>query len=172
MRRKRGPGISDSEKSEIWRRWQIGMSLSEIGRVIGRSHAQVHRVVSASGGVMPPPRRRSRLALSWAEREEISRGIVAGHSMRTIAAILKRAPSTVSREIARHGGRETYRANTADETAWDYARRPKGPRNNKSSQLVANVPLQGGAGRRADHEYSTSSVDRVRFEVVRSIAFV
>ncbi len=125
MRRKRGPGISASEKSEIWRRWRMGMSLAEIGRVIGRNPAQVHRLVASSGGMMPPPRRRSRLALGWAEREEISRGLAAGHSMRTIAANLTRAPSTVSREIARHGGRETYRANTADETAWDSARRPK-----------------------------------------------
>ena len=152
MRRKRGPGISASEKSEIWRRWQIGTSLSEIGRVIGRSHAQVHRVVSASGGVMPPPRRRSRLALSWAEREEISRGIVAGHSMRTIAAILKRAPSTVSREIARHGGRETYRANTADETAWDYARRPK------RCRLAANRRLQRTVAEKLGQAWSPEQI--------------
>ena len=81
--------------------------------------------LSRTGGIRPAPKKRSRLALTLAEREEISRGIAAGHSMRAIAAQLGRAPSTISREINRNGGRRRYRANQADEAAWERAHRPK-----------------------------------------------
>jgi IS30 family transposase len=82
-------------------------------------------MLSRTGGIRPAPKQRSRLSLTLSEREEISRGIAAGHSMRTIAAQLGRAPSTVSREIQRNGGRRRYRANQADEAAWQRAHRPK-----------------------------------------------
>jgi IS30 family transposase len=119
------PGLSTSQKAELWRRWKSGQSLSDIGRALGKHAASIHCVVSSQGGFFPPTRRRSQLALSVAEREEISRGIAAGDSMRGIAAALQRAPSTVSREIRRNGGRRRYRASAADESAWGRARRPK-----------------------------------------------
>ena len=118
-------GFSDFEQAEIWRGWKSGRTLRSIGRSLGWSDMHVRNLVSASGGFAPPPRRRSSRVLSRSEREEISRGIAAGDSMRTIAAALERAPSTVSREIARHGGRDAYRADAADSSAWAFARRPK-----------------------------------------------
>ncbi len=124
MARIRSDGFSDFEKAEIWRGWKNGKTLRSIGRALGRRSSHVRVLVAASGGIVPPPRRRSPWVLSRTEREEISRGIAAGHSMRTIASALKRAPSTVSREITRHGGRETYRADAADKAAWTSARRP------------------------------------------------
>ena len=148
MIRMRRSGLTASEKSEVWERWKIGKSLAEIGRALGRSSGLVYKMVSAHGGIAPLPRRRSRWALSWAEREEISRGIAAGDSMRTIAAVLERPASTVSREIARHGGRETYRAHTADETAWDSARRPK------RCRLAVHRRLQRSVAKKLSLEWS------------------
>ncbi len=121
----RRPGFSDFEKAEIWRCWKSGKTFNNIGRVLGRAGPHVRSLVAANGGIVPAPRRRSVRVLSRVEREEISRGVAAGDSMRSIATALKRAPSTVSREIARHGGREAYRADAADKSAWAYARRPK-----------------------------------------------
>ena len=117
--------MSASQKAEVWRRWKNGQSHSDIGRALGKHPASIHGVVAANGGIVPLPRRRSRRALGWEERAEVSRGIAAGDSMRVIAAGIERAPSTVSREIARNGGRDKYRANVADEAAWGRARRPK-----------------------------------------------
>ncbi len=125
MARIRRSGFSEFEKAEIWRGWKSGKTFRSIGRGLGRRSSHVRMLVAANGGFIPPPRRRSTLVLSRVEREEISRGIAAGHSMRTIATALKRAPSTVSREIARHGGREAYRANAADRAAWKLSRRAK-----------------------------------------------
>jgi len=109
----------------MWSRWKAGQSLSEIGRALGKERASIHRMVATTGGYVPADRRRSLRVLSLAEREEISRGLAEGVSLRTIAARSRRAPSTISREIARHGGRHRYRAIGADERAWQYARRPK-----------------------------------------------
>ncbi len=125
MARIRRPGFSDFEKAEIWRGWKSGKTLRSIGRGLGRRSSHVRMLVAANGGFIPAARRRSTLVLSRVEREEISRGIAAGHSMRTIATSLTRAPSTVSREVARHGGREAYRADAADRAAWNCARRAK-----------------------------------------------
>ena len=119
------PGLSVSQKTELWQRWKDGQSLSDIGRALAKHPGSIHGVISSNGGIVPPARRRSRLALSLFEREEISRGIAAGDSMREIAIAIGRAPSTVSREVARHGGRKRYRASEADQVAWDRARRPK-----------------------------------------------
>ena len=118
MVRTRGSGLSDFERAEIWRGWKSGKTLKNIGRSLGRSGQHVRVLVAASGGFVPPSRCRSSRVLSRREREYISRGIAAGDSMRTIAAALERSPSTVSREIARHGGREVYRADAADRAAW------------------------------------------------------
>jgi IS30 family transposase len=116
---------TESQKAQMWSRWQQGESLHDIARLFDRFHTSVRGILAESGGIRPSPRRRSSRVLSSAEREKISRGVVAGHSIRSIAASLKRAPSTVSREIRRNEGRDGYRASHADQAAWDRARRPK-----------------------------------------------
>lgn len=118
------PGLSAAQKAELWQRWKQGQSLSEIGRALGKHAGSIHGVVSSNGGFIPTVRRRSRWALTLAEREEISRGVAIKRSIRQIAAQLGRAPSTVSRELTRHGGTHTYRAAEADARAWERARRP------------------------------------------------
>ena len=117
--------ITDSEMALIWDRWEKGDSINAIARDLGRYHSAVQGAMSRTGGIRPAPRRRSCLALTLAEREEISRGVIVGHSIRAIASQLGRAPSTVSREIKRNGGRRRYRANKADEAARVRALRPK-----------------------------------------------
>jgi len=116
---------TESQKAQMWSRWQQGESLHDIARLFDRFHTSVRGILAESGGIRPSPRRRSSRVLSSAEREEISRGVVAGHSIGSIAASLKRGPSTVSREIRRNEGRDGYRASHADQAAWDRARRPK-----------------------------------------------
>jgi len=117
--------FTEPEMEEVWDRWEKGESLNSIARSLERGHSAVQGMLSRTGGIRPAPKRRSRLALTLAEREEISRGIAAGYSIRAIAAELGRAPSTVSREIRRNSGRRRYRANQADETAWQRAQRAK-----------------------------------------------
>ena len=119
------PGLSAAQKADLWQRWKQGQSLSEIGRALGKHAGSIHGVLSSNGGFIPPVRRRSRWALTLAEREEISRGMATDASIRQIAATLGRAPSTVSREIRRHGGAHMYRAAEADTQAWTHSRRPK-----------------------------------------------
>ncbi len=116
---------TESQKALMWERWQKGESLQQIAQLFDRNHSSIQGILAATGGIRPAPRRRSRLALTLAEREEISRAVVAGHSMRSIAAQLGRAPSTISREIKRNGGQACYRASRADQSAWDRGRRPK-----------------------------------------------
>jgi len=113
------------QKAEMWDRWQRGESLTSIGRGFDRPSSSIFGQLSPSGGIRPPPRRRSRLALTLPEREEISRGVVSDLSLRTIASQLGRSPSTISREINRNGGLKCYRASQADQAAWDRAHRPK-----------------------------------------------
>jgi len=125
MRERRRRGLSARERAELWRRWKQGQSLSEIGRALGKAPGSVHGFLSSSGGIAPVARRRSNRVLSVRDREEISRGLCAGASLRSIAADLGRAPSTVSREVSRNGGRHRYRAGAADARAWDAAHRPK-----------------------------------------------
>src|ERR1700675_3882611 len=114
-------GLSAQQKAELWSRWKAGQSLKEIGRALCKDHVVVHFVLARHGGIAPPARRRSRRALTLAEREDISRGIASGCSMRVIAQHLSRSCSTVSREVARHGGRAPYRASEADRQAWESA---------------------------------------------------
>jgi len=116
---------TETDKAEMWDRWQKGESLNSIARHFGRSHSSIQGILARTGGIRPPQRCRSRRALTLPEREDISRGVVAGQSLRWIAASLGRAPSTVSREINRNGGRRQYRACKADQAAWDRAHRPK-----------------------------------------------
>ena len=125
MVRRRGPRLTLAEKTERWRRWRQGESLNAIGRALGRIAHVVRYEVARTGGVPPPVRHRARLALTLAEREVISRGLARGTSLRQISRQLQRAPSTVSREVRRHGGRRRYRAGAADAAAWGRGRRPK-----------------------------------------------
>ena len=126
---------TETDKALMWDRWQKGESLQTIAQLFDRNHSSIAGVLSRTGGIRPPRRRRSRLALTLAEREDISRGIIAEHSVRSLAASLGRSPSTVSREINRNGGRRRYRANKAEQAAWDRAHRPK------SCKLVQNRAL-------------------------------
>ena len=100
---------TDADKALIWDRWQKGESINAIGRHFGRSHSSIQGILSRTGGIRPRARQRSRLALTLAEREEISRGVVTGSSIRSIAASIGRAPSTVSRELRHNGGQHQYR---------------------------------------------------------------
>jgi IS30 family transposase len=138
---KRGrPGLSRVEKAELWNRWKAGECVSDIARALQVPGSRVHHVLACAGGIVPAARRRSSRALRMKEREEISRGIAAGDSARIIATRLQRPVCTVTRELARNGGRSAYRANEAEASAWDRARRPKRCRlavNPKLRYLVA-----------------------------------
>lgn len=129
-----------TESAEVWDRWQRGEGLKLIGRVFDRTSSAIFAHLKPHGGIRPVPRRRARRMLSIYEREEISRGIAAGGSLRSIAARLHRAPSTISRELRRNGGLVRYRAAAADQRAWHRALRPKPcklARHDQLRQLVA-----------------------------------
>jgi len=102
--------VSAAGKKELWERWRDGESISDIARALQKPPGSIHGMLRATGGISSPERRRRRCALTPTEREEISRGLAAGDSMRAIAARLDRATSTVSREVERNGGRQDYRA--------------------------------------------------------------
>jgi DNA-binding CsgD family transcriptional regulator len=125
MERRFHRGFTAAEKTELWDRWKRGESLKAIGRAFGKQSSSIYFLVAPHGGIRPNERRRSRLALTLAEREVISRGVTAHRSARSIAKLLGRSPSTVSREMSRNGGYDRYRATLADENAWARSRRPK-----------------------------------------------
>jgi IS30 family transposase len=137
MRRRRG--LSQRERAEIWRRYGSGESLRSISRGTGRDMGTLRRLIASTGGRQPRELRRSELRLSLAEREEISRGLVAGDSCRRIARRLRRAPSTVAREVTRNGGRGHYRACEAERAAFARARRPKPTKLGRFPELRAVV---------------------------------
>jgi IS30 family transposase len=114
MRQGRRYGLSAEQKADIWQRWKVGESLHEIGRAFGKDHGSIQFLLAQHGGIAPAVHRRSQRTLTLAERGDISRGIASGWSIREIARGLQRAASTVSREVARHGGRPVYRASEAD----------------------------------------------------------
>ena len=143
---------TETDKSLMWDRWQKGDSVNSIGRHFGRSHSSIQNILARTGGIRPPQRRRSRLALTLAEREEVSRGVVAGRSLRWIAASVGRAPSTVSREVKRNGGRRRYRATKADQSAWDRAHRPK------TCKLVQNPALARIVASKLQLEWSPDQI--------------
>jgi IS30 family transposase len=133
--------LSSAQRADMWNRWKTGQSLNAIGRALGKDKQVIHFLLARHGGIAPPVRRRSRRVLTLAEREDISRGIASGCSMRVIAQGLSRACSTVSREVARHGGRAQYRASEADRRAWGSALRPKTCRlatHRKLQEIVAS----------------------------------
>ena len=125
MDRRYRRGFSTAEKTEMWDRWQRGETMRSIGRVFGKPSSSIYSQLAPLGGIRPRPRCRSRLALTLSDREEISRGIVAQCSIRSMARLLGRSASTVSREVRRNGGYDRYRAAAADAEAWVRARRPK-----------------------------------------------
>jgi IS30 family transposase len=127
---------TESQKALMWDRWQKGESLQQIAQLFDRNHSSIQGILAETGGIRPKQRSRSGLALTLAEREEISRAVVAGRSIRSIAASLGRAPSTISREIERNGGQGCYRANQAEQAAWDRACRPKACKLTKNRTLA------------------------------------
>ena len=143
---------TEVQKSMMWDRWQKGETLGSIARLFDRGHSSIQRIIAESGGIRPAPRHRSSRSLSLVEREEISRGIATDQSLRAIATTLKRAPSTISREIERNGGRQYYRANEADKSAWDRAHRPK------ICKLVENRPLAYIVAKKLQLEWSPEQV--------------
>ena len=140
MAKRRRRMFTASESAEVWDRWQRGEGLNFIGRVFGKTSSAIFAHLKPHGGIRPVPRRRSRRVLSLDDREEISRGVAAGVSLRSISARLRRAPSTIRRELTRNGGHGRYRAAAADSQAWDRALRPKTcklARHDELRQLVA-----------------------------------
>jgi len=130
---------SEEQKVLMWDRWQKGESLGSIAKLFDRSHSSIQRILAQTGGIRPAQRKRSCRSLTLPEREEISRGVVAGRSFRSIAVSLARSPSTISREIRRNGGLRSPRASKADQAAWDRARRPKRCKLGKNRVLARRV---------------------------------
>ena len=172
-------GFSAAEKTELWDRWQRGELLKAIGRAFGKPSSSIYFQVAPHGGIRPAPRRRSRLALTLSEREEISRGIAAHRSARSMARLLGHSPSTVSREISRNGGYDRYRAARADEKAWVRARRPK------RCKLAHNPRLRQAVARKLRSNWSPEQIagwlkraypadefDRVSHETIYRSLFV
>ena len=136
MKRRHRIYFTSDQKSEIWDRWQRGESMSSIGRGFDRDSSSIYPLLSRAGGIRPPVRKRSRLALTLLEREMISRGVAASDGVRAIARKLCRSASTISREINRNGGYDRYRATAAESQAWVRALRPK------PCKLSINIHLQ------------------------------
>ena len=132
-------GLSIAKKAELWARWKAGESMSDIGRALGKQPGSIFTFLAVQGGIARPPRRRAVRALTNAEREQVSRGLAAEQSIREIARTLRRPASTISREVARNGGRTRYRAVAADTQAWRRTERPKGCRLAQEPELRALV---------------------------------
>ena len=130
------PGLSATKKEELWARFKAGESFTAIGRALGKPVGSIYGVVRGHGGIAPPVRHRAVGALTSGEREAISRGLSAGESARALSRSLGRAPSTITREIARNAGPHQYRALDADARAWHQAKRPK------LSRLATTAPLR------------------------------
>jgi IS30 family transposase len=179
VRRRRRRLFTAAESAEVWDRWQRGEGLNLIGRVFSKTSSAIFAHLKPHGGIRPAPRRRSRRALSVDEREEISRGVAAGASLRSIAGGLHRAPSTISRELNRNGGLGRYRAAVADSRAWDRALRPKPcklARHDELRQLVAarleeNWSPEQIAGW-LKHTYPEEEAYRVSHETIYRSLFV
>ena len=148
-----GPvGFSVEQQNLLWVMWRRGDSIREMERTLGETLPRIRRFLRLSGGIPPVPRRRRPGHLSLVEREEISRGIAAGLSARSIAGRIGRPSSTVSREIGRNGGRDGYRALAADAGAFERARRPK------VSKLAANAELAGVVAAKLDQDWSPQQI--------------
>jgi len=152
MKRRRRIYFTIEQKLEIWDRWQGGESMSSIGRGFDRESSSIHPLLSRTGGIRPVERRRSRFALSLVEREEISRGLERGLSLRSIGRQLCRSATTISREVKRNGGREAYRAVRSDQAAWDRAHRPK------PCKLACNPVLRRTVSRKLQLNWSPEQI--------------
>lgn len=152
MRAGRHSTVTDRQREELWRRYRSGETVLGIAEALGQHSTNLYRVLQAAGGIAPVQRSRSARVLSFREREEISRGIAAGSSFRTIARGLDRVVSTVSQEVARHGGRSCYRAAPADWAAWEAARRPK------ACRLARNRPLQKIVAAKLKEDWSPQQI--------------
>ena len=146
------PGLSAQQKKELWNRWKDGQSLSEIGRALGKHAGSIHGVLASNGGIAPRERCRRPDALTLDEREEISRSLAAGSSLRAIAEKVGRSPSTISREVARNGGIKHYRAAKAEWNAWERARRVK------PCKLAANEALKRLVAERLADDWSPQQI--------------
>jgi IS30 family transposase len=141
------------QRAELWERWRSGQCVADIARALGRRNKSgVYRLLALDGGIAPNVRRRAPLALRLAEREEISRGLAAGQTIRQIACGLGRAPSTVSREVRRNGGSQGYRANRAEQRAWDRALRPK------TCRLARQAPLRWRVAQKLAQQWSPEQI--------------
>ena len=149
---KKERGLAPEQVCEMWRRWKAGESLREIGAAIGRDSGTVHWHIKQRGGIAPLARTRSQRQLSLAEREEISRGLVAGRSLRSIALQLDRPTSTISREIQRNGGAQAYRAAAAEHCAWARAARPK------TWRLATNAPLREAVSQKLQEDWAPQQI--------------
>lgn len=143
---------TETQKAMMWERWKAGDTLHEIGKLFDRPHTSIHTILAATGGIRPPARHRSRLALTLAEREEISRAVAAGESIHCIASRLDRATSTISRELHRNGGKGCYRAARADEAAWERAHRPK------PCKLASNPALAQNVASKLQNQWSPEQI--------------
>ncbi|KAA9005117.1 MULTISPECIES: IS30 family transposase [Sphingobium] len=152
MKQRRRIYYTASQRAEIWDRWQRGESMSSIGRRFDRESSSVFSVISPTGGIRPADRKRGSLALSLAEREEISRGLSVSEPLRAIARRLGRAPSTISREVRRNGGLARYRATTSDQAAWDRALRPK------PCKLACSPPLARAVSAKLRRKWSPEQI--------------
>jgi IS30 family transposase len=146
------PGLPEAQKREVWEQWKQGRPIREIGLGMGRTPGAIRGFLATHGGIVPPTRRRAAQSLTLADREEISRGLAAGWSYREIARCLSRPTSTISREVGRNGGVDSYRANRADELAWDRARRPK------PCVLATNVALRQLVAQRLVQRWSPEQI--------------
>ena len=152
MKQRRRIYYTASQRAEIWDRWQRGESTSSIGRRFDRESSSVFSVISPTGGIRPADRKRGSLALSLAEREEISRGLSVSEPLRAIARRLGRAPSTISREVRRNGGLARYRATTSNQAAWDRALRPK------PCKLACSPPLARALSAKLRRKWSPEQI--------------
>lgn len=146
------PRLTASQKDELWMRFRAGESMSAIGRALGKYPGSIFSVVAGCGGIAPPVRRRAACALTSAERERISRGLAAAESIRAIARVLGRAPSTLSREITRNAGRSQYRALAAEARAWRQAKRPK------ACRLATHAPLRAVVAAKLRADWSPAQI--------------
>jgi len=171
--------LSSAQRADMWARWKAGQSLNAIGRALGKDQHVIHFLLARHGGIAPAARRRSPRVLTLAEREDISRGIAGGASLRQIAKRLSRAASTISREVARHGGRAPYRANQADQQAWESALRPKPcvlATHRKLQEIVASKLMQDWSPRQISGWLKQSYPDdeslRVSHETIYRSLFI
>lgn len=152
MTARKNRGLAPEQCAEMWRRWKDGQSLREIGLAIGRDSGTIHWHIKQRGGIQPRARLRSQKHLTLSEREEISRGLVAGRSLRRIALELGRPACTISREVQRNGGKQAYRAAAAEQCAWTRAARPK------TWRLASNEPLRQAVTQKLHDDWAPQQI--------------